>query len=93
MFFKALAENNPHLTQQLQQIRAVVKGSSVIRNGSRSSSPRREKAEKAGAATKPVSAIRQFCLKCVGGGGRKAASKLVRECPEMSAGQGTQILT
>ena len=40
----------------------------------------KEKAKASGLPNKPVSAIRQFCIECVGGGGRKTASKLVREC-------------
>jgi len=41
----------------------------------------RDKARAIGLPTKPVDAVRKFCLECVGGGGRKKASKLVRECP------------
>lgn len=41
----------------------------------------KEKAKASGLPNKPVSAIRQFCIECVGGGGRKRASKMVRECP------------
>jgi len=41
----------------------------------------RNKAKASGLPTKTVAAVRKFCLECVGGGGRKRASKLVRECP------------
>lgn len=41
----------------------------------------KKKAKASGLPNKPVSAIRQFCIECVGDGGRKRASKLVRECP------------
>jgi len=41
----------------------------------------RDRAMAIGLPTKPIDAMRKFCLECVGGGGRKEASKLVRECP------------
>ena len=37
----------------------------------------KEKAKVSGLPTRPVTAMRNFCLECVGGGGRKEASKLV----------------
>ena len=41
----------------------------------------RDRAMAIGLPTKPIDAMRKFCLEGVGGGGRKEASKLVRECP------------
>lgn len=80
--FKALAESNAHLTEQLKQIKVVVKDSNVIRSGPKNPGHRREKAEIHGPPTKPVSAIRQGCIQCMGGSenGRKPL-KRVRECP------------
>lgn len=80
--FKDLAERNANLTQQIKQIRVVVKGGGSGRNGSRGFRPRRERAEIHGAPIKPVAAIRQFCIGCMGGSknGRKPL-KQVRECP------------
>lgn len=79
--FKVLAESNANMTQQLKQIQVVVKGSSEIRTGPKDSGHRREKAEIHGFPIKPVSAIREFCIQCVGGSkNNRKPWKAVREC-------------
>ncbi len=81
--FKDLAETNSYLTQQLKQIQIVVKDSSVIKNGPKSPGLCREKTEIHGAPIKPVAAIRQGCIRCMGGSenGRKPL-KRIRECSD-----------
>ncbi len=78
--FKALAESNTRLAGQIRDIRGVVK--SGITQGedpsmTRKSIPLPDK------AVKTVKVIKDFCRQCVGGGGRKAAAKLVRECADV----------
>jgi len=76
--FKALAKSNFHFAKQIRGIRGVVKAGKSDRPGT--SGQKRENAPPSGKTVKPVRAISQFCRQCVGGGGRKAAAKLVREC-------------
>jgi len=76
--FKALTKNNAHLSLQLREIRGVVKAGKS--NGPVPKGQTLESAPLSGRTVKPVRAISQFCRQCVGGGGRKAAAKLVREC-------------
>jgi len=76
--FKALVENFAQLSYQLRKIRGVVKAGKI--NGREPSGQKRENAPPSGRTVKPVRAISQFCRQCVGGGGRKRAAKLVREC-------------
>lgn len=76
--FKALAKSNFHFAKQIRGIRGVVKAGKSDRPGT--SSRTGEDAPPSGRTKKPVKAISEFCRQCVGGGGRKAAAKLVREC-------------
>ena len=78
--FKTLAESKAYLTQQLQQIRAVVK-QDVGKQVTKTRVKFCERTGSNGKIPKPLSAIREFCIQCVGGSkNNRKPWKAVREC-------------